>query len=120
MRIAAAVVAAAGLSLSLYAAAPAGEVALGLGATDSSLIVVRIDGKETNVRLAGAVAGNERGAEFLKCLVAGRVVRIRGSHSAATVMLLDDTNVAAHVAEFLQTSTASDPCTIGKGAYRPQ
>ncbi len=119
MRIAAAL-AATGLSLSLYAAAPAGEVALGLGATDSSLIVVRIDGKETTVKLAGVTAGSERGAAFLKCLVAGRVVRVKGPHTGATVTLLDDTSVAAHVEEFLQTTTSSDPCAIGKAAYHAQ
>lgn len=99
-------------------AAIALTVALGVGATDSNTIVVRIDGKETPVTLAGVNAGSERGAAFVKCLVAGRVVRIKGPRTAATATLLDDTSVGAHVNEFLQTGTATDPCAIGRAAYQ--
>jgi len=102
----------------MLAAIALSVIALGVGATDSNSIVVRIDGKETRVTLAGVAGGSERGAAFAKCLVAGRVLRIKGPHSAATVTLLDDTSVAGHVAEFLQTNTTSDPCTIGKAAYQ--
>ena len=103
----------------MFAAIALSLIGLGVGATDSNSIVVRIDGKETPVILAGVSGGSERGTAFLQCLVAGRVVHVKGSRGAATVMLLDDTSVAAHVAEFLQTNTSSDPCTIGKGAYQP-
>jgi len=102
----------------MLAAIALSVIALGVGATDSNSLVVRIDGKETRVTLAGVDGGSERGAAFAKCLVAGRVLRIKGPHSAATVTMLDDSSVASHVAEFLQTNTASDPCTIGKAAYQ--
>jgi hypothetical protein len=104
----------------MLAAIALSVIALGVGAKDSNSIVVRIDGKETRVTLAGVPAGSERGAAFAQCLVAGRVLRIKGPHSAATVTMLDDSSVGGHVDEFLQTSTASDPCTIGKAAYQPK
>lgn len=103
----------------MFAAIAASLVALGVGATDSNSIVVRLDGKETAIKLAGVSAGDARAAAFAQCLVAGRVVRISGPRSAATVRLLDDTSVAAHVSEFLQTQTAADPCAVGKAAYQP-
>ena len=95
-------------------------LALGVGAADSNVIVVKIDGKETRVTLAGVNAGSERGAAFAQCLVAGRVLRVSGSHSAATVTMLDDSAVSAHIAEFLGTQTSSDPCALGKAAYQPK
>lgn len=104
----------------MLAAIALSVIALGVGANDSNSIVVRIDGKETRVILAGVAAGSERGAAFAQCLVAGRVLRIKGPHSAATVTLLDDSSVASHVAELLQTSTTSDPCALGKAAYQPK
>jgi hypothetical protein len=104
----------------MLAAIALSVIALGVGADDSNSIVVRINGKETRVQLAGVTAGSERGAAFARCLVSGRIVRVKGPHSAATVTLLDDTSVAAHVAEFLQTNTTSDPCAIGKAAYQPK
>ena len=95
-------------------------LAMGVGAADSNTIIVRIDGKETRVTLAGVDGGSQRGAAFAQCLVAGRVVRVSGPHSAAKVTLLDDTAVSAHIAEFLQTQTSSDPCALGKAAYQPK
>jgi hypothetical protein len=95
-------------------------LALGVGAADSNTIIVRIDGKETRVTLAGVNAGSERAAAFAQCLVAGRVLRVSGPHSAAKATLLDDTAVSAHIAEFLQTQTTSDPCALGKAAYQPK
>ena len=94
-------------------------VAMGVGAADSNSLIVRIDGKETKVTLAGIPAGSESGQMFAQCLVAGRVVRVSGPHSAAKVTMLDNSSVAGHVAEFLQTQTASDPCALGKAAYQP-
>ncbi len=92
---------------------------MGVGAADSNTIIVRIDGKETRVTLAGVNAGDARGAAFANCLVAGRVVRIKGPRSAATATLLDDHSVAAHINEFVQTATSANPCTIGRAAYEP-
>ena len=94
------------------------QVALGVGAVDSNKILVRIDGKETAITLAGVSGGSERGLAFAQCLVANRVVRVSGPHSAAKVTMLDDSSVAGHVAEFLQTQTSSDPCALGKAAYQ--
>ena len=95
-------------------------LALGVGAADSNTIIVKIDGKNTYVTLDGINAGSERAAVFAQCLVAGRVVRVSGPHSAAKVTLLDDTSVGAHIAEFLQTQTTSDPCALGTAAYQPK
>lgn len=108
------------LAAHLLAAAPAhaGRVGLGVGALDSNAIVVRIDGRESAFTLAGLQAGSQPATAFLKCLVAGRVLRVKGSSSAATAMLLDDTSVADHVNEFLQSKTSSDPCELGKATYK--
>jgi hypothetical protein len=95
-------------------------LALGVGAVDSNSITVMLDGKPTRITLAGVAAGDARAAEFSQCLVAGRVLRISGPHSAAHVTLLDDTAVAAHIGEFVQTRTTSDPCTLGVAAYQPK
>ena len=91
---------------------------LGVGAADSNKIIVRLDGQATPVTLAGVAAGSPRAAMFAKCLVAGRVLRIKGPRNAATAVMLDDSSVAAHINEFLQTNTSSDPCTIGRAAYQ--
>lgn len=105
-------------ALLLLAATSSGQVGLGVGALDSNAIVVRIDGQEQAVTLAGAKAGSEEAKAFLKCLVAGRVLRVKGPHKAATALLLDDTSVADHVNEFLQSKTGIDPCELGKAAYK--
>lgn len=93
---------------------------MGVGASDSNTLIVRIDGKETRVTVAGVSAGSERGTAFAQCLVAGRVLRISGPRSSAKVTLLDDSAVSGHIAEFLQSQTSADPCTLGKAAYHPR
>src|SRR5690242_21903330 len=93
---------------------------LGVGSIDSNSITVLIDGKPTKIVLAGVAAGDARGAEFTQCLVAGRVLRISGPHSAAHVTMLDNSSVSGHVEEFLQTKTGSDPCELGHAAYVPK
>ncbi len=105
-------------SLLLAATPPSGQVSLGVGALDSNTIVVRVDGKEQSVTLASTKPGSAPATAFLKCLVADRVVRIKGPHTAATALLLDDTSVADHVNEFLQSKTSMDPCELGKAAYK--
>src|SRR5437763_13521383 len=95
-------------------------VALGVGAIDSNSITVLLDGKPTKIVLAGVAPGDARAAEFAQCLVAQRVVRISGPHSAARVTMLDDTAVSAHISEFMQTQTTSDPCALGQAAYQPK
>jgi hypothetical protein len=103
------------LALPLIAAAPKGTIALGVGASSSSDVVVKIDGKTTTVKLAGVNNGTYAGQAFLQCLVANRVVRV--DRTAGRVTMLDGTSVADHVAEFLQTKTTSDPCALGKASY---
>ena len=103
------------LALPLIAAAPKGTIALGVGASSSSEVVVKIDGKTATVKLAGVNSGTYAGQAFLQCLVANRIVRV--DRAAGRVMMLDGTSVADHVAEFLQTKTTTDPCALGKASY---
>jgi hypothetical protein len=107
-------------ALLLLAATSSGQVALGIGALDSNAIVVRLDGKQVAVTIAGAKPGSAPAMAFLKCLVAGRVVRIKGPRTAATVTMLDDTSVADHLKELEQSKTSMDPCELGKAAYKPK
>lgn len=108
------------LAAHLLAAARAhdGRVAMGVGALDSNAIVVRSDGQESAITLTGLKPGSPPATAFLKCLVAGRVLRLKGPSSAATATLLDDTSVADHVNEFLQSKTSMDPCELGKATYK--
>lgn len=94
---------------------PAGTVALGVGAATSTEVIVKINGKDTTVPIAGAPAGNQSSKVFLQCLVAHRVVRVSGGH----VTLLDGTSIADHLSEFAQSQTTADPCELGKAAYTP-
>jgi len=113
MRYMIAAVLALAVSTPLFAAS---VVALGVGASSASEVVVKIDGKDTTVKLAGAPAeGTYPAQAFLQCLVAERVMRV--DRASGRVMLLDGTSVADHLAEFLQTRTLSDPCMLGKAAY---
>lgn len=104
------------LALPLIAAAtPKGTIALGIGASSSSEVTVKINGKNTTVKLAGVNNGTYAGQAFLQCLVANRIVRV--DRAAGRVTMLDGSSVADHVAEFLQTKTTTDPCALGKAAY---
>jgi len=103
---------------SLFAAVPRGAIALGVGASSASEVVVKIDGKDAHVKLAGvSPEGTYAAQAFLQCLLAERVVRV--DRAAGRVTMLDGTSVADHLAEFLQTRTQSDPCALGKAAYVP-
>lgn len=106
------------LAVPLIAAAPRGTVALGVGASSSSEVVVKIDGKNVTVKLAGINNGTYAGQVFLQCLVANRVVRV--DRAAGRVTMLDGVSVADQLAEFLLSKTTSDPCALGKAAYVPQ
>ena len=101
----------------IAAAAPRGTIALGVGASSASEVIVKIEGKTTTVKLAGVNNGTYAGQAFLQCLVAKRILRV--DRAAGRVTMLDGTSVADHVAEFLQTKTASDPCALGKASYVP-
>jgi hypothetical protein len=90
-------------------------LALGVGATDASHIVVKIDGKDRIVDLKTGASGD--GAhKFLQCLVAGRVLKL----SAGKARLLDGNDVADHVREFVASKTSADPCALGKAVYTPK
>jgi hypothetical protein len=102
----------------MAAAAPKGVIGLGVGAASSTEVIVKIDGKNTTVKLAGVNNGTYAAQAFLQCLVANRIVRV--DRAAGRVTMLDGSSVADHVAEFLQTKTTSDPCALGKAAYVPQ
>jgi hypothetical protein len=103
------------LALLLATSPHAETVALGVGAASPSEVIVKINGKDTHVHLAGVTGGGDAARLFLQCLVAGRVVRVQGQR----VTLLDGNSVANHVNEFLQSKTAADPCDLGKAAYTP-
>jgi hypothetical protein len=78
--------------------------------------VLKIDGKNKTLQL-GTGASTPAGEAFLNCLITGRVVKVERSGSTAKLLMLDATNVADHVREFLQTKTATDPCALGHQAY---
>lgn len=101
----------------LAAAPPRGVVGLGIGAASSNEVVVKINGKNETIKLAGIKNGTYAGQAFLQCLVARRIVRV--DRAAGRVTMLDGSSVADHLAEFLLSQTSSDPCTIGKAAYAP-
>jgi len=101
----------------MAAAAPKGVVGLGVGAASSNEVIVKINGKNETVKLAGIQNSTYAGQAFLQCLVAQRIVRV--DRSANRVMMLDGSSVADHLAEFLLSKTTTDPCAIGKAAYIP-
>jgi hypothetical protein len=101
----------------LAAAPPRGVVGLGIGAASSNEVIVKIAGQNETIKLAGIKHGTYAGQAFLQCLVARRIVRV--DRAANRVTMLDGSSVADHLAEFLLSQTASDPCTIGKAAYAP-
>jgi hypothetical protein len=108
--------------LFVASAAVSDIVALGVGANSPSEVVVKIDGRDVRLHLDGAKpSGNPAAEAFLRCLVAGRIVKVhKTSASAAKVTMLDGTAVADLVNEFLDTTTKIDPCTLGRAAYQPQ
>ena len=101
----------------LAAAPPRGVVALGVGAASSNEVVVKINGKNETIKLAGIKNGTYAGQAFLQCLMERRIVRV--DRAAGRVTMLDGSSVADHLAEFLLSKTSSDPCAIGKAAYAP-
>ncbi|HEV2720061.1 MAG TPA: hypothetical protein VG323_08585 [Thermoanaerobaculia bacterium] len=106
------------LAVPLMAAAqPKGVVGLGVGAASSTEVIVKVNGKNETVKLAGITNGTYAGQAFLQCLVAHRIVRV--DRAANRVTMLDGSSVADHLAEFLLSKTPVDPCEIGKAAYVP-
>jgi hypothetical protein len=110
------------LSFSLVATSQAATIALGVGATSPSEVIVKIDGHDSHLRLDGVKpSGDPAAAAFLNCLVAGRVVRVdKTAAGSAKLAMLDGTAVSQLVNEFFDTTTKIDPCALGKAAYQPQ
>ncbi|MEA2162896.1 MAG: hypothetical protein QOK37_1023 [Thermoanaerobaculia bacterium] len=110
------------LSLSVAAASQAATVALGVGATSPGEITVKIDGRDSHLRLDGVKpSGDPAATAFLNCLVAGRVVRVEKTAAGMSkVTMLDGTPVSQLINEFFDTTTKIDPCVLGKAAYQPQ
>ena len=110
------------LSMSLAAVSHAATIALGVGAIAPNEVIVKIDGHDSHLRVAGVKpSGDPAAATFLRCLVAGRVLRIQpSSGGAAKITMLDDSVVADLVNEYFDTTTKIDPCALGKAAYQPK
>lgn len=110
------------LSISLAAVSHAATIALGVGAVAPNEVIVKIDGHDAHLRLAGVKpSGDPAAATFLRCLVAGRVLRVQpSSGGTAKMTMLDDSVVADLVNEYFDTTTKIDPCALGKAAYQPK
>ncbi len=110
------------LSISLAAVSHAATIALGVGAVAPNEVIVKIDGHDSHLRLAGVKpSGDPAAATFLRCLVAGRVLRVQPSSAGtAKITMLDDSVVADLVNEYFDTTTKIDPCALGKAAYQPK
>jgi hypothetical protein len=109
------------LSMSLAAVSHAVTIALGVGAIAPNEVIVKIDGHDSHLRISGVKpSGDPAAATFLRCLVAGRVLRVQPSPGgAAKITMLDDSVVADLVNEYFDT-TKIDPCALGKAAYQPK
>lgn len=95
--------------------AVAATIGLGVGAASSTEVIVKVNGKDSVVKVTGAPQGNQSSKVFLQCLVAKRVLKMTGGK----VLMLDGSNVADYLAEFAQSKTSADPCELGKAAYTP-
>jgi hypothetical protein len=103
--------------LFIVAAAHGPDVKLGLGvsAPGPNEIVVKVEGRDTRVKLAGVPADSDSARLFLQCLVANRVLRVDAKHGRA--WMLDEIEVADHVRRYLDNPGALDPCDAGRAAY---
>src|SRR5258708_15471755 len=109
------------LSMSLAAVSHAVTIALGVGAIAPNEVIVKIDGHDSHLRISGVKpSGDPAAATFLRCLVAGRVLRVQpSSGGTAKITMLDDSVVADLVNEYFDTTTKIAPCALGKAAYQP-
>jgi hypothetical protein len=110
------------LLISLAAVSHAATIALGVSAVAPNEVIVKIDGRDSHVRLSGVKpSGDPAAASFLRCLVAGRVLRVQpSSGGTAKITMLDGSIVADLVNEYFDTTTKIDPCALGKAAYQPK
>jgi hypothetical protein len=94
---------------------------MGVGANAANAVTVRIDGKPTLLRLANVPAGDERAQAFLQCAVHDRVLRVeRTKGGEARLLFLDGTDLNVQLAEFAQSQTQADACSLGKAIYTPR
>ncbi len=91
---------------------------LGMGAASGDSVVLKIDGRDRTISL-GTGTSTIAAESFLKCLVTDRVIRVERTRSGTKLLMLDKSNVADHLHEFLETKTTTDPCALGKAAYTP-
>jgi hypothetical protein len=91
---------------------------LGMGAASGDSVILKIDGRNTTLHL-GTDGSTTAAESFLACLVTDRVIKVEHRGSASKLVMLDKSNVADHLREFLQDKTATDPCALGKAAYTP-
>jgi hypothetical protein len=110
------------LSISIAAVSHAATIALGVGAIAPNEVIAKIEGHDSHLRLAGVKpSGDPAAATFLRCLVAGRVLRVQPSSGGSSkVTMLDGSVVADLVNEYFDTTTKIDPCALGKAAYQPK
>ena len=110
------------LSMSLAVVSHAATIALGVGATSPNEVIVKIDGHDSHLRISGVKpSGDPAAATFLRCLVAGRVLRVQpSSGGTARITMLDGSAVADLVNEYFDTTTKIDPCALGKASYQPK
>jgi hypothetical protein len=110
------------LSMSLAAVSHAATIALGVSAIAPNEVIAKIDGRDSHLRLSGVKpSGDPAAATFLRCLVAGRVLRVQpSSGGTAKITMLDGSIVADLVNEYFDTTTKIDPCALGKAAYQPK
>ncbi|MEA2240054.1 MAG: hypothetical protein QOC81_4778 [Thermoanaerobaculia bacterium] len=110
------------LSLSLATVSGAATIALGIGAASPNKVILKIEGRNSHIRLDGVKpSGDPAAATFLRCLVAGRIVRLQMKGAGtAKVTMLDGTAVSDLVNEYLDTTTKIEPCALGKASYQPK
>ena len=94
---------------------PGVVIGLGVGAAGANEVIVKIQGKDTRVKLAGLKPGSDEARLFLQCLVAKRVVRIDPKQGRA--WLLDEVEINDRMRRFLENPPSLDPCDAGRGAY---
>ena len=96
--------------------APGVAIGLGVGASASNEVVVKIGGENTTtVRLGRLPAESDQGRLFLQCLVAKRIARVDAKHGRA--WMLDEVEVNETLRQYLENPSSLDPCDAGPAAY---
>lgn len=100
-------------------AALAQTYGLGVNAPSPDSVVLKIDGRNQTFTVGGG-ATTKNAEAFLTCLVNDRVLKVVRKGGSAQLFMLDNSNVADLLREYLQSNTSTDPCTLGKAAYTPK